>query len=78
MVRKVPVPKIPPMPSARSGRVAARSRLAPLAAAPSTGCGETELPDLLGAFCGDRADDPNAQTPLPAAAVVRPPNLKGR
>ena len=74
MIRKVPVAEIPPVPSGRSGRVVTRSRLARarVLAAPSMGSEGAELPDLLEAFWGDRADDPNAQdNPVPAAAGVR-------
>jgi hypothetical protein len=55
MTRKLPVPEIPPVPSRRSDRAAAGSRLAPARTSPPKQTQEPELPNLLEAFWGDEA-----------------------
>ena len=55
MTRKLPVPEIPPVPSRRSDRAAAGSRLAPARTSPPKQSQEPELPNLLEAFWGDEA-----------------------
>ena len=59
MARKVPVPEIPPVPSRRPGRSAEGSRLAPARTTSPKQSEEAKLPDLLEAFWGDRASDPD-------------------
>ena len=64
MAHKTPVPEIPPVPSRRSGRDAARSHPAHARTAPPKQSQQPELPDLLEAFWGDGA---NARGAIPRA-----------
>lgn len=53
MVRRVPVPEIPPVPSRRSGGAAVRARQSLARTIPPKQSRQSELPDLMEAFWGD-------------------------